>query len=243
LIEVEEILGRSEQGATHPFICRCSDDKIYFVKGADATRSSQVHEWIAAHMASEFGLPIAPFKMVNVVPDLASSPEAKGLGCGPAFGSQKIGVTELNYSMIDEVPEQQQRDVFAFDWWIKNEDRVLTETGGNPNLFWVPEEDRMVVIDHNLAFDPEFSKNDFLNYHVFRGQANFVLDDMVARAEYEARFEKALAVYGACANLIPEEWHFIDEEMSKPAKWLADKPCTREILASFKLNDFWRSAS
>lgn len=27
-------------------------------------------------------------------------------------------------------------DVLVFDWWVRNEDRHLTEMSGNPNLLW-----------------------------------------------------------------------------------------------------------
>jgi hypothetical protein len=34
------------------------------------------------------------------------------------------------------VPVALALDVLVFDWWLRNEDRHLTESGGNPNLLW-----------------------------------------------------------------------------------------------------------
>ena len=64
---------------------------------------------------------------------------------------------ELTASTVMEVPVNLQQDVLAFDWWIRNSYRYLTEKGGNPNLFWQPDSHGLVVIDHNLAFDAEFN--------------------------------------------------------------------------------------
>ncbi len=63
------------------------------------------------------------------------------------------GSTEITFANRSIVSKTRRRDLVAFDWWIKNGDRQLTEIGGNPNLLWTPESDSMVVIDHNMAFD------------------------------------------------------------------------------------------
>lgn len=63
---------------------------------------------------------------------------------------------ELTISTVREVPDGIQQDVLVFDWWIHNGDRLLTERGSNPNLFWNPASRELIVIDHNQAFDPDF---------------------------------------------------------------------------------------
>ena len=182
MIQIIEILGRSEQGMTRPFICRGEDNNIYFVKGSGAGRRSQICEWIAGNLALELGLPIAPFRIVDVPFALVeNNPQYSELGAGPAFGSLKQTIMELNYAGIEQVPVALQRDVLAFDWWIHNIDRMLTESGGNPNLFWAPEEERLVVIDHNQAFDPQFSAKDFFDYHVFSQNYHALFDDALYR--------------------------------------------------------------
>ena len=62
-IEIIEVIRRSTQGVTEPFICRGDNGKIYFVKGKGAGRRSLVAEWIAGHLAIALGIPIAPFSL------------------------------------------------------------------------------------------------------------------------------------------------------------------------------------
>lgn len=118
-----------------PYICRADDDEVYFVKGAGAGRRSQIAEWIAGKLGLALGLPIAPFEIVDVPEALLefdSSLDLTDLGAGPAFGSQRQEAMELTASAVSEVPACLQRDLLAFDWWIHNSDRLLTEKGGNP---------------------------------------------------------------------------------------------------------------
>ena len=176
MVQIIEILGRSEQGITHPFICRGNDDNTYFVKGIGAGRRDQVCEWIAGN----------------------------------------LGV-ELNYAGIERVPDDLQRDVLAFDWWIRNNDRTLSESGGNPNLFWEPEKEQLVIIDHNQAFDPDFSVDNILQYHVFSEQHHGMFDDVFYRQKYEKDFQASLNRWSDICDNIPEEWHYLDTEMSIPA--------------------------
>ena len=69
-LEVVEIIGRSEQGFTKPYICRCDDGEVYFVKGRSATRRGLINEWLCANLADAFGLPIAPFALAEVPQEL-----------------------------------------------------------------------------------------------------------------------------------------------------------------------------
>ncbi|WOG27749.1 hypothetical protein P6910_24910 [Endozoicomonas sp. 8E] len=86
------------------------------------------------------------------------------------------------------VPEQLQNDVLVFDRWIRNEDR----TRGNTNLLWAPREDRLVIIDHNLAFDPDFTGESFFKYHVFNSAQGRIFGDLATIAEYKERMEVTL---------------------------------------------------
>ena len=124
---------------------------------------------------------------------------------------------ELNYAGIEQVPVALQRDVLAFDWWIHNIDRMLTESGGNPNLFWAPEQAQLVVIDHNQAFDPQFSVKDFFDYHVFSQNYHALFDDALHRQKYQKAFQKALNKWTEFCDNLPEEWHFLDAGLSIPS--------------------------
>lgn len=216
-LEIVEIMGRAQQGVTQPFICRAEDDQVYFVKGRGAGRRSLICEWIGSQIGLRLGLPIAPFEIVEVSEVLlavAMRDDMNDLGVGKAFGSRKISVVELSVSLIDQVPKDIQRDVLAFDWWVRNADRSLGESGGNPNLFWDTNNAALVVIDHNQAFDSEFSALDFVETHVFRAHWNTLIGDRVVQQRYVTRFLNALSEWATICNTIPPEWWFVDAEQT-----------------------------
>ena len=154
-LTVVEVLERSKQGRTEPYICRCNDGAVYFVKGRSATRFELIAEWLCAQLDKAFGLPIAPHAIATVPEELIEA-DLTGwlgkLGEGEVFASQRVGAVELTETHRELVPQKLRRDVIAFDWWVHNGDRNMTPKGGNPNLLWNPEaEGSLVVIDHNLA--------------------------------------------------------------------------------------------
>lgn len=239
-VEIVEVIRRSEHGMTKPFLCRGDDDKFYFVKGIGAGRESQIKEWVAGNLAKSFGIPVAPFAIVTVpveLLELLPAGFAQDLGYGPAFGSEEQRIMELSYTQILEVPVELRRDVFCFDWWIVNGDRNLTERGGNPNLFWEPDKRKLVVIDHNQAFDKDFCPDDFFNYHVFREFSSGIADDLFERESYINRFREALSTWSEIQASLPEEWMFSDLEMTCEVGLSFDR--LLEYLQRFENADFW----
>ena len=67
-IQIVEILGRSIQGITRPFYCRCEDGQAYFVKGHGAGKQSLIAEYVGGCLARAFGLPVAAFEIVEILP-------------------------------------------------------------------------------------------------------------------------------------------------------------------------------
>lgn len=239
-VQIVEVLRRSEQGITLPFICRGEDGEIYFVKGRSAGRRSQICEWIAGKLALTFGLPMAPFCLVDVPDELVEADGTRtlrDLGAGLAFGSQWQEAMELTVSAIWEIPEEIQQDVLAFDWWIHNGDRLLTDQGGNPNLLWRPASRELVVIDHNQAFDPDFDPENFLDRHVFAAQRHLLFGDRLKRHDYNARFSAALADWSKICAAIPEAWLFVDPEMTVSVDF--DLDMAYLLLQRHEHDDFW----
>lgn len=239
-VEIVEIIGRSEQGITKPFICRGDDDQIYFVKGRGAGNRSLICEWVAGQLGRRLGLPIAPFEIVDVPQELlsiASRDDLAELGAGKAFGSRIVQVVELLVSHLAYVPEKTQRDVVAFDWWIRNDDRTLGEAGGNPNLFWDERSGGLVVIDHNQAFDPTFSLQNFIDLHAFREEWDVLTGDWVMQQEYVQRFMAALSDWGDICNTVPPEWWFVDVEQTVKTDF--DVQATYQLLMRCQTNAFW----
>ncbi len=225
---VVEIVRRLEQGVTRPFLVRTEDGVFYVAKGRNLPPRERMAEWLAASLAREVGLPIPDFALLDVPQELIDLYGGDGneLGSGLVFGSRlESSAQEFSVSVLAAVPAELARRAFAFDWWICNADRSLTEHGGNPNLLWLPTEKRVVLIDHNLAFDPAFNPSQFLEVHAFRQRAPEVFDDLVNRAELTFAFDAALTGFDAAVATIPPAWGYLDAECTIPAgvEWTAVK--------------------
>lgn len=238
-LTIVEVQGRAKQGQTEPYICRCDDDEIYFVKGHVATTSGLIAEWLCAQLGQAFELPIAPFAIATVPDELIEADLTgwlRDLGKGEVFASQRINTVELTQSHL--VPQNLRQDVIAFDWWVHNGDRNMAAKGGNPNLLWNPEDDgSLVVIDHNLAFDPNFSITDFVNHHVFADDIPSMFSDFLLREQYTARFKSALGKWNKICDTVPVAWEFIDPEQTVQNNF--SLPDTKIFLDRALTDTFW----
>jgi hypothetical protein len=155
------------------------------------------------------------------------------------FASRRVSALNLTETLKHFVPLPQRRDVLAFDWWIHNGDRTLTEKGGNANLLWDPtDEGRLVVIDHNLAFDPAFSEQAFCSLHVFAEDIPAMFSDFLLREAYVARFAEALKEWDSYCATLPASWSFVDPEQTIPVNF----PFTgvKTLLNRAFTNTFWQ---
>lgn len=222
-VVMEEVIGRAQQGATEPFICRGDDGLIYYVKGVGAGRRSQIAEWVCAKLATAFGLPVADYALVEVPQALIDAPvrsDIRDLGAGVCFASCQLPhAQEFNVSLSDRVEPSLSMDILVFDWWVRNDDRKLTPYGGNPNLLWDVRADELKVIDHNLAFDREFKAGDFLAMHVFREQWNHVFGDLDLRQHYVARLEACIQRLPEVRDSIPEPWWWLGADVPADITW------------------------
>lgn len=240
-VVIEEVLGRAHQGVTEPFICQGDDGSVYYVKGIGAGRRSQICEWVSAQLATAFGLPVADYVLAEVPVELVESrvrPDIGQLGAGIVFASRQLPhVQELTVTTRELVPAELATDVLVFDWWLRNEDRHLTELGGNPNLLWDVRSKELAVIDHNQAFDPGFDAARFLGSHVFAAHWNRVFSDHVERCKYDERMVAVLSRLEGVRVSIPKTWWFFDEGVPANVTW-------DEIAAYLnrcRQEDFWNS--
>lgn len=239
---IVEVVKRSTQGVTQPFICRSDDGDLYFVKGIGAGRRSQICELLCARLAQSLELPIPPYAIVDVpieLIELGAQPDLTQLGSGPAFGSLLLQVTELTAAQVPRISPGLQRDVLAFDWWIRNADRTLTDLGGNPNLFWNTSEGGLVVLDHNLAFDPKFDTHEFVQLHAFRAQWQYLSREARSREEYARRFTAALSEWDEICATIPQDWWTTYPNSGLPTDF--DLGLALATLEGFLRDDFWTS--
>lgn len=240
-LSIVEIISRSEQGVTRPFLCRCEDDHLYYVKGRAAGPRSLLCEWLAGNLARALGLPVPEFVIAQAPRDLIDLfPEGSELGAGPAFASLQVPNPQwLSRAHLVDVPIPLQRDVLVFDWWVRNQDRTLTELGGNPNLLWGTDK-QLVVIDHNAAFDRDFDAAQFAQAHVFSDRISEVFQDLVERSEYSRRLRQALAAWPEACQNAPDEWWFADAERTVATDFEPD--AVLALLNRCTNEDFWRLA-
>lgn len=239
MIEIVEVIRRSEQGATRPYICKGDNGKTYYVKGFDAGRRSLICEWIAGNLAKRIDLPIAPFEIAYVSDELiaAAPAEYEDLGTGEVFASLEIPATELSYSNISQVPQTLQQDILVFDWWVRNGDRTLTELGGNPNLLWEPSNKKVVIIDHNQAFDFDLDRKILLSSHVFGESTRSLTSDFFRQDEYNKRLSKALENFDEIINQIPSSWLYADQQQTVLIDFDIEK--AMKLVKDFSDKDFW----
>lgn len=243
---ITEVLERAPQGRTQPYVCRADDGEVYFVKGKIATRRGLVCEWVCAQLAKALGLPVAPFALLEVSDELMAASKAgaidlSDLGVGTVFGSQRATGVELTARLLTEVPFELQQGLAVYDWWVRNADRCLTVLGGNVNLLWNESNaPHLVVIDHNLAFDPDFLAEDFHRTHVFADTFSDLCSDALARDEWRGKLVEALKAWDSICGTIPVSWGFLDTELTLPAPVnLADM---RKTLARCESETFWNLA-
>jgi hypothetical protein len=238
-VQIVEILRPAEQGLSKPYLCRGDDDNFYFVKGINTTRRSQVYEWICGHLASGFGLPIAPFRLVEVDEELLveAAPEYSEIGAGLAFGSQQVEQVEwLELALSNEVKPNIRADILVFDWWIQNLDRGK----GNTNLLWKSNQKSLTVIDHNCAFDPEFASDVFFENHIFCDLKANIFDDLATRAGYDARLSAVLPMLTQACDTIPPNWFWVDPEQTVKANF--DLETVKNTINRCNFGNFWNTA-
>ncbi|MCF2133222.1 MULTISPECIES: HipA family kinase [Mycetohabitans] len=239
VVQIVEVLGRATQGITQPFICRGDDKQLYFVKGLHAGRRSLVAEWLGSAMAEAFGLPVAPFRIAQVADELIKIGPSHfaELGAGYAFASCAVpNALEMSWTLLGHVDPELQLDVIVFDWWIRNQDRTLTEKGGNPNLLWDPGASRMLVIDQNQAFDPYFDRSAFLELHPFSQVWHRVYEDFVTRQVYEVRMLNALKQFECACDKMPASWSIVGDDV--PLGFTPDE--AYGLLLRYCHEDFWK---
>ena len=238
-VQIEEVVDESIQGYSGGvFRCIGDDGKSYFLKGLGVGRLSLAKEWICANLAKAFGLPVADFALADVCITLYEAFPGdwqRRIGHGTCFVSREVRQSQWlePATMSASVPKQLQNDVLVFDRWIQNEDR----TKGNPNLLWVPHEDKLVVIDHNLAFDPEFTRESFFKYHVFSFAQDRVFSDLATIAEYKERMDSALTDFYRWAETAQNTWPWKDLE--EAIEFELDSEALFAILNEYTTDRFW----
>ncbi|WP_076418037.1 HipA family kinase [Colwellia sp. UCD-KL20] len=239
MIDIVEIQQQMVQGKTRPWLCVGDDGKQYVVKRLNAGINGCVYEWVAGNLGRIFGLNIPDLVLVNVDECLVEydSNLQMELGSGIAFASRfQGGLNEVNYGELILANKDRLIELYIFDYWIRNDDRTLTEKGGNPNLYQNLISKELVVFDHNLAFALDFDLAIFKDTHVasflLKGQAD-LFQQPINRQKYELRLGEVFAELEGILSAIPQEWK---EELQDGA---GEFDRLRLILSNFNTDDFW----
>ena len=220
-IVIKEIVRRVDSGITEPILCKSENEIAYCIKGRQALNSGKVAEVISAVVGRKIGLPIPNFAVSNFSSGLIEFsreiPEISLIGLEPGFASTWIEpVDYFSLGFSGKFPDSLLASIFIFDRWIMNGDRTLTEHGGNVNLLVNLSEQKLVLIDHNLAFSKSFFDDDprlHVGYSAWMGldgKAQFVLS-------LRSKMEEAISAISHIDRDLPSEWLEADPSLAENA--------------------------
>ncbi|MGB8354459.1 MAG: HipA family kinase [Chthoniobacteraceae bacterium] len=238
-VTIVEVLGRSSQGMSKPFLCRGGDGALYYAKGRNTDMNALCCEWIAGNLGRDMGLRIPDFAIADVPQSLVAASDRSDiyeLGSGLVFVSKRLeNAREISWSEAKACHNTLKAEVLSFDLWVHNEDRAFSQLGGNPNLLM--DQDGLSVFDFNLAFDPAFTREGYFEKHIFgpllpAWPVGFQDTTMPKMRAVLGRFDEIF-------DALPLEWLHIDGDESLPVQ--IDRKLVHETLSS-PFNDpdsFW----
>lgn len=215
-IDIIAITGRSPEGdgVSRPFHCLDSEKRAFYVKLKNVGYQHLVKEWICGRLAQEMGLDCANIYQANIpLPLIAKNSEyERDLGSGVAFASQKVEgcITLEEHHLVQTATHDSSHhlldQILMFDWWVKNSDRSLGKIGGNPNLLWSISKQKVVMIDHDNAFDEAFSAENFREHHALRNFKNAW--QPASRLSTEQWLKEGLGHLDSIWQELPQSWLF-----------------------------------
>jgi len=207
-VELVSICGRADNGISRPFFCEGADGHFYFVKRDNLSRDNLVKEYVISRLAEECGLPVAPVRIVSIPADLASHAIVEGrdeFQPGFAFGSQRVPFSdEIRSAHLQSIDEETKIRTLCFDWWVRNPDRCLSVTGGDPNVLWDPVLQKIFLVDHDHCLAADFDPAAFKREHVFRDVRPFIEKPFLKK--WRTRFESAIYNLDKIWAEMPAEW-------------------------------------
>ena len=241
-VTISEVVRRSEQGVTLPFLCRSANGTFYYVKGSGVGKEQLRAEWVAGCLARSLGLPIPDFDQVDIPTEIvrySSVPGIAELGAGIAFGSSLIqNAQEIRYLQSQAVDLALQAKILLFDWWIQNGDRTLTSLGGNPNVLCTGHRAPQIsIIDHHGAFDLDLDPSALWSSHIFTGGRALWTPAFIA--EMTPRLAATAALLPSFWSQMPESW-FPSEDLKSDISTLEFTRIHKILNRPFDLPDsFW----
>lgn len=234
MIYIERIIRKMNQGQTGPYLCVGSDNEQYIVKGPNTTYSGLIHELVCGHLGRILGLPIPTFTTAYVSSALLKY-GSYDLDEGEWFASKyEENIQDVTFQKLSELSDEKLKLLFLFDYWIQNGDRNLTASGGNPNLFIRADLESFVVLDHNLAFDPEYDETFEQNKNLHVGARAWFSQQLSLfdSEDYRTKLTNCFNELDSIMKYIPDEWieNSLNSNITEDIK---------ETLMRYKAPKFW----
>ena len=242
---ITELLDRADTGVSvKPFFCKTDSNREIYVKPAGALAESLIAEWIGGRLAQLMGLPCPDIDIVEVLKQLSDAnrnPDWSDFKPGIGFGSYYLGATfrDLQSSDLRHLNVVELSEAYLFDYWIKNEDRKMGPTAGNPNTLVHYDRDEFCLIDHDNAFDPEFSLSQFLQLHIGRqGKELWLLE--ATRQRWSEKAAAALSELDDIWRELPEEWVYSNLDNPDEARYTINRYRSILELPFTDTESFWQ---
>ncbi|MBB5281067.1 HipA family kinase [Pacificimonas flava] len=209
-LEIVEVVRPIQSGATQPYLCQLADERLYAVKGRAALNKGLIAEVVSGWLAQNLEIPVPFFALGNLPRPLLDSYEdqrlSTSIGSGTLFASLwKEPVEAMVMPLLQQMPSDTLATIYAFDHWIKNGDRSLSERGGNPNLMVELDSNSLIAIDHNLAFSNSYRCSE-LTLHACRGAWGKKRSNNVFICQLCENMRRLTASLDEIFGQLPNEW-------------------------------------
>ncbi|WP_039970388.1 HipA family kinase [Vibrio halioticoli] len=208
MIYIERIIRKMKQGQTGPYLCVGDDGNQYIVKGPNTTYRGLINEWVCGKLGKAIGLPVPDFEIAYVDGSLLEFGHYE-LSEGDWFASKyEENIQDVPYQKLCELDLEGLKLLFLFDYWMKNGDRNLTQSGGNPNLFIRSDLQSFIVLDHNLAFDKDHDETFSQLKELHVGSSAWFAEQrsLLDHDYYKELLENCVSELDSILESIPDEW-------------------------------------
>lgn len=204
-----------ESGMTQPYLCQLADERLYAVKGRAALNKGLIAEVVSGWLGQNLGIPVPYFALGDLPRSLLEcydNPElSRSIGSGTLFASLwQEPVEAMVMPLLRQMPSETLATIYAFDHWIMNGDRTLSEHGGNPNLMIELDSNSLIAIDHNLAFSERYNPSE-LALHACREAWFGKSRDFIFCDQLHENMHRTIADIDEIFDQIPDQW--VEEEL------------------------------
>lgn len=217
MVKIIFVQERMQMGVTRPFVCIAENGNSYIVKTLGTVPIEQMlAEFIGSVLAEKLDLPIPKLALVQfdrVVHRIIQAEWKPLLTNKTAIGStyHLSAVTAKTTQVKNEhyLSENEQKTLYMFDRWILNSDRTASLIGtGNINLLFDEKLQKILVIDHNLAFDEQASFNE----HIFAPANRVWRLNNEDKQRFTQKATEILADFHLIYQAIPDDWFPLEND-------------------------------